>query len=585
MFQQQHGVQSLLKDGGKHFAGVDEALIKNIEACRDLSKIVQSSFGPNGTNKLVINHLGKQFVTSDTATMLKEMEVAHPCGKLLVQASTAQEFESGDSTNFTVMLAGSLLAEAETLLKEGLHSSDILRGYELALNKVVEIFEKAEKGADEEDGAGGLTAWKITKEELKDPVKVAYAVKSAIASKQQGLEDPLAQLVANAVVQITSSNSAVDTKGSIAPSTVSNRSGEDGSQRAFDIDSLRTCKIPGGALSKSFVVEGMVIPRDTMGVEKSKEKAKVVVYGQGIEFQQTEAKGTVLLENAEQLMNFSKGEESNMEEWIKGLADMGISVVISGGAIAEIAQHFLDKYKILVVKIGSKFELRRMCKTLRAISILRSGPPLPEEIGYVDSVKVEEIASQRVTIFRTEESRISTIVLRGATASVLDEWERSINDAVHCIRVVAQDIRRSETNGTGGVSRFLAGAGSTEIELARRVQEFGATVSGLEQYAVIKFSEALEVVPKILADNCGKMGRVETLSALYAAHKESKGISYTGLNVDLETPEILLDAKKEGILDHLSTKKWAVKHALEAVLTVLRVDHIIMSKQAGGPKA
>ena len=60
-----------MKDGGKHFAGVDEALVKNIEACRELAKIVQSSFGPNGTNKLVINHLGKQFVTSDTGKFLE----------------------------------------------------------------------------------------------------------------------------------------------------------------------------------------------------------------------------------------------------------------------------------------------------------------------------------------------------------------------------------------------------------------------------------------------------------------------------------------------------------------------------------
>lgn len=561
MFQNKHGLGELLKDGGKHFAGVDEALLKNIEACRDLAKIVQSSFGPNGTNKLVINHLGKQFVTSDTATMLREMEVAHPCGNLLVQASAAQEFECGDATNLTVMVAGSLLGEAENLLKEGLHAADILRGYDLALKKCVEILE---------NGATTLSAWSLTADDLKNPEKVAYAVKSAIASKQPGLEDPLSALVAKAVVQITSHQG----------SSTSKTAGDDGSQRAFDIDSLRTCKIPGGQLSKSFVVEGMVVPRDTMGVETCKLDAKVAVYGQGIEFQQTEAKGTVLLENAEQLLSFSKGEESNMEEWVKSLSDMKISVVISGGAISEIAQHFLDKYKILVVKIGSKFEMRRLCKTLKAISVLRSGPPLPEEVGYCASVKVEEIASQKVIVFRTDESKISTIVLRGATASTLDEWERSVNDATHVVRCIAQDCKR------GGSSTFVPGGGATEIFLSRKIQQFGAGVSGLEQYSVLKFAEALEIVPKILADNCGKHGRVETLTALYKAHESSsdKMQSFKAVDVDLESEAVLQCAKEKGVLDHLTTKKWAIKHALEAVLTVLRVDHIIMSKQAGGPK-
>jgi len=514
---------------------------------------------------LVINHLGKHFVTSDTATMLKEMDVAHPCGKLLVQASTAQEFECGDGTNFTVMLAGALLKEAEDLLKEGLHAADILRGYELALKKTVEMLEHAEKA---EVGAPGelIPAWTLTAAGLKDKKQVAKAVKSSIAAKQPGLEDKIAELVAEAVVQITSSTGTIDTS----------KSGEDGSMRAFDIDSLRTCKIPGGGLDKSFVVDGMVVPRSPWGVETKKKKCKIAVYGQGVEFQQTEAKGTVLLEDAEQLLKFSRGEEANMEGWIKSISDMGVEVVISGGPISDLALHFLDKYKILVVKIVSKFELRRMCKSLKAISIVRSGPPLPEELGYADSVAVEELASQRVTVFRTSESRVATILLRGATASVLDEWERSITNASHVIRCAAADLKRS------GKANFVAGAGATEAALALGLQKFGAAVSGLEQYAVLKFAEALECAPIVLADNCGKKGRVEALTALYKSHKEGK--HFTGLNVDLESKDILMDACKEDVLDYLSSKKWAIKHSLEAVLTVLRVDHIIMSKQAGGPK-
>ena len=108
--------------------------------------------------------------------MLKEMEIQHPCGKLLSQASTAQEFECGDCTNFTVMLAGALLAEAENLLKEGLHSSDVLRGYELGLKKCIEILEHAET---ESPDANGLCCWSLTSADLKDKTKVMQAIKSS----------------------------------------------------------------------------------------------------------------------------------------------------------------------------------------------------------------------------------------------------------------------------------------------------------------------------------------------------------------------------------------------------------------------
>lgn len=531
MFQPQ-GINSLLKDGGKSFAGVDEALLKNIAACKELAQIVRSSFGPNGCNKLVINHLGKHFVTSDTATMLKEMEVEHPCGKLMVQAAAAQEFECGDATNLAVMFAGSLLAEAEELLKEGLHASDIVRGYDIALKKTMAAIDK-------------MDCWTLT--DLKDEAQIKKAIRTAIGAKQRGLEDQLSDLVGKAIVQVTRAN-----KGE------------------FNMDNVRSTKLPGGSLNNSFVVDGMVIPRAPLGTETTKKNCKVAVYGNGVEFQATEAKGTVLLENAEQLMEFSKGEEASMERQIAGLAEMGVGMVISGGAIHELALHFMDKYKILVIKISSKFELQRFCKSLKAINVIRAGLPMEEELGQVESINVEEYGSLKVTVFRTSESKISTIVLRGATANQLEEWDRAINDGVSVIRCAAKS------------GKFCAGGAATEIRLAKEITSFGQTVPGLDQYAVLKFAEALEIVPKILSDNVGKKGRVETLTSLYEA--QETGSPTIGMDLELENEGLLQDSKQLDVLDHLDSKKWAIKHALDTVLTVLRVDHIIMAKAAGGPK-
>merc|ERR1719218_70901 len=257
-----------------------------------------------------------------------------------------------------------------------------------------------------------------------------------------------------------------------------------------------------------------------------------------------------------------------MEEFIKGIKDVGVEVVVAGGSISEIAIHYLNKYRIFCLKITSKFELQRVCRTVRAVAIIRQGPPLPEECGYVESIKVEEVSSQKLCILKSRDAKIATVVLLSASPNVLDELERSIGNAVNVVRSVARD------------AHFVAGAGATEIELAHQLQQFGSTVPGLDQYAVLKFAEALEVVPKVLADNAGN-NYVDVITAMYAAHQ--KGDKSAGVDVDSGNG-LLCNATEKGILDHEDTKRWAIRFCVDAVLTILRVDQIIMAKQAGGPK-
>lgn len=122
------GLSALLKEGTKHISGVEEAVLRNIEACRQLSALVRTSLGPNGMNKMIVNHLGKLFVTSDAATIVRELDVIHPAAKMVVMASEAQEREVGDGTGFVVAFAGELLDQAEKLLRMGLHTAEIVQG-------------------------------------------------------------------------------------------------------------------------------------------------------------------------------------------------------------------------------------------------------------------------------------------------------------------------------------------------------------------------------------------------------------------------------------------------------------------------
>ena len=116
-------------------------MLKNIDATKEIAAMTRTSMGPNGMNKYIINHIDKLFLTKDTAVMCKELDVNHPAARLVINASKLQESEQGDNTNFVITFAGEALNMAASLIKSGLHQSDIMIGYEKASIKVHELLE------------------------------------------------------------------------------------------------------------------------------------------------------------------------------------------------------------------------------------------------------------------------------------------------------------------------------------------------------------------------------------------------------------------------------------------------------------
>ena len=354
----------------------------------------------------------------------------------------------------------------------------------------------------------------------------------------------------------------------------------------------------GGSLDQSRVVKGMVFGREPEGTVKKARKAKVGVFSSPIDVSQTETKGTVLLKNAKEMLNYTKGEEERLEAAIKELYDSGLRVVVAGSTIGELALHYLNRFNILVIKILSKFELRRLCRVVGAVPLARLGAPMPDEMGSVDVVETTEIGGDRVTVFRQEDSsavtRTATIVLRGATQNHLEDVERAIDDGVNVVKAITKD------------PRLVPGAGATEIQLVERITAFADRTPGLAQHSIRKYAEAFEVIPRTLAESAG-LDATEVLSRLYTAHhrgdkgsgsssdgsgQEDDGSSaseeeiYWTTGVDLEqgTTSGTLDAVDEGILDLMASKSSAIRLASEATRTVLGVDQIIVARQAGGPK-
>ncbi|KAJ5071292.1 chaperonin-containing tcp1 subunit 8 (theta) [Anaeramoeba ignava] len=523
--------QSLIKDGTLHLHGVDRAVLKNIDACKGLSDVTTSSYGPNGMNKIVINHLDKLFVTNDSATIVKELEIAHPAARMIVQAAQMQEKEVGDGTNFVIVFAGELLKQAENLIKTGLHPVEIIDGYTKALEKAIEILDELVVENIE----------KMTNEEL-----VAKAIQASIASKQYGNEEFLSKLVAKACIQILPSN-----------------------QKNFNVDNIRVSKIVGGSVYDSNVVKGFIAQRKPESSVTHVENAKVVVYSCGVEAGDTETKGNTVFESAQQMLNYNQTEEDSLEAKIKFLHDAGVKVIVSENNISEMAVHFIEKYGLMAIKIPSKFDIQRLCKAIKATALVRFDPPTQEELGFCSEVKVQEIAGTTITVFSQSEkqkSLLSTIIIRGSTKNILDNIERGIDDGVNSFKALCK-------NG-----KLLYGGGATEVQMARIIQKYGEESPGLNQYSIRKFGEALEIVPRKISDNSG-MKSNEIISNLYAEHE--KGNKSFGVDILNET---VGDMKEKAIYDLYSTRYWGLKFAVDAVTTILRVDQIIMSRPENGPK-
>ncbi|VEL28826.1 unnamed protein product, partial [Protopolystoma xenopodis] len=267
-------------------------------ACLSIAKTTRSTYGPCGLNKIVINHIGKQFITNDAATILRELEIAHPAAKILVMASQQQDQEAGDGTNIVFQLAGSFLEQARDLLK---------------MRAMIELLKKHMKYLMV---SSALLIWiELVVDEIADVRNISLvkpAIRSAIMSKQVDFAEMLSDLVSKACSKLAS---------------------------VFIYTLLQ-----GSGVMSSQMINGMVFKRDVEGDVKEASNCKVVIYSCPLDSLQTETKGTVLLHTADELTSFSKGEEAQIEKIIASIRDAGAKVIVSGGKIGELTIHYANKF-------------------------------------------------------------------------------------------------------------------------------------------------------------------------------------------------------------------------------------------------
>ncbi len=519
----------ILKEGTQRTTGTD-ARRSNIMAAKVIAEILQTSLGPRGMDKLLIDAFGDVTITGDGATILKEMEVQHPAAKLLVEVAKAMDAEVGDGTTTAVVLAGKLLEEAEKLLDEGIHPTIIISGYKKAADYAMQVADEIAKPINVED-----------KEEL---VKVAMnALSSKVVAEAR---EYLARIVVEAC------SKAVEIR--------------DG-KYYLDLDWIKIEKKRGKSLFETQLVDGIVLDKEVVhpGMPRRVENAKIAVLDCPLEIEKPEWSTKITVSSPDQIKAFLDEEAKILKSYVDKLKELGVNVVICQKGIDEIAQHFLAKAGILAVRRVKRSDIEKVARATGAKIITSLRDIRPEDLGYAKLVEERKVGEEKMVFIEgCPNPRAVTILIRGAADRILDEAERSIQDALHVVR----DLYREP--------KIVPGGGAFEIEIARRLREWGRKLPGKEQLAVLRFADALEHIPTILAMTAG-LDPVDAIAELRRRHEAGEidaGVDVLGCKID--------NMYKLNVVDPLLVKKNVIKAATEAAIMILRIDDIIAAAPSKG---
>ncbi|MCW7074998.1 MAG: thermosome subunit beta [Candidatus Methanospirare jalkutatii] len=518
----------ILREGTSRTRGRD-AQANNINAAKAVASAVRTTLGPKGMDKMLVDTLGDVVVTNDGVTILKEMDIEHPAAKMMVEVAKTMDEEAGDGTTTAVVLAGELLKKAEELLEQELHPTVIASGYRMAAEKAKEIL----------DGV----AVDVSEESVREDVMRKVAKTSITGKFAEAAGDFLADIAVSAVKSI-----AEKTDGGFS----------------VDLDNLNIEKKTGGKIADTILVNGVAIDKEVVhpGMPKRVENAKIALLNCSLEVKKTETDAEIRIRSAEQMKAFLDEEERMMRRMVDKIKASGANVVFCQKGIDDVVQHYLAKAGILAVRRVKKSDMERLARATGG-KIVNNIEELSEaELGHAGLVRERKIAGDRmVFVEECENPRSISIVVRGGEEHVVDEIERSLNDALKVASSILED------------GKAVAGGGAVETELALRLKEFSTTLKGREQLAVEKFAEALEIIPRTLAENSG-LDPIDKLVELKAAHEA--GNKNAGL--DVYTGEIV-DMWERGVIEPLRTKKQAISSAVEAATMILRIDDVIASKR------
>jgi len=483
-------------------------------------------------DKMIITGDKEVVITNDGATILKTMAIKHPAAKMLAQMSQAQDVEAGDGTTSVVVLAGSLLHASELLLEKGIHPTQISEGLLRACQKGVEY----------------LT-------EMSYPINLTdreALLKSAITSLNSKVvsqySNVLAPIAVDAVLHV------------IDPQKDTN----------VDLRNIKIVKKVGGTIDDTELSTGLILTQNVIksaGGPTKIEKAKIALIQFQLSPPKSDMESQIVVNDYHQMDKILKEERQYILEMCKSIKKSGCNVLliqksILRDAVNDLALHFLQKLKILVIKDIERDEVEFICKSVGCTPIADIESFTEDRLGSADLVEeVTQSGAQVVKITGIKNpGKTCSILVTGANALVLEEAERSLHDALCVIRCLVK--KRA----------LIAGGGAPEIEVSQRLMQYAKTLKGMEAYCVHAFAEALEIIPFTLAENAG-LSPISIVTELRNRH--AAGEKNAGINVRKGGITNILE---ENVVQPLLVSISAMELASETVRMIMKIDDIVQTR-------
>ena len=497
-----------------------DAQRNNILAARMVADTVKTTLGPKGMDKMLVSAIGDITITNDGVTILQEMEIEHPAAKMLVEVAKTQEDAVGDGTTTAVILAGKLLENAEKLLDQKIHPTVIAKGYRIAAEKSHEILEKiAIKISNKDDNL------------LRNIAMTAMTGKSAEFAKEK-----LADIIAKAVKQIMENDK-------------------------IDLNHIKLEKRKGDGVNDTELIEGIVLDKERLSVDMPKDvkNAKIALVDSALEIKSPETDTKISISSPEQFQAFLDQEEKMLKDMVAKIKASKANVVFCQKGIDDIAQYYLAKENIYACRRVSKSDMEKLALATGARIVSKLNELSEKDLGFSASVDEVKVGEEGMTYIRgCRNPKALTILIRGSTEHVIDETERAIKDGLGDVAAALKE------------GKIVAGGGAIEVELARRLRK-ECVVKGREQLAIEQFADALESIPKILAENAG-IDPIDVITELKSKH--NSGDMNAGL--DLFSGKVDNTFKK-GIIEPLKIKTQAIQSASEVAIMILRIDDVVAS--------
>ena len=518
----------ILKQGTERTRG-EEAKRGNIMAARAVAEAVRTTLGPRGLDKMLVDPAGLVIITNDGATILDEMKIKHPAAKIVADVAKTQDDEVGDGTTTAAVLTGEFLKGAQELMEQGVHATTIIHGYNLASSKSKELL--SEIAADSSD------------EQLRKIAQTALTGKGIEFSKEK-----LSDLVVSAVKSIVKTENG---------------------KKTVNIKDISIERRGEGSVEDSELVQGIILDKTKthQSMPSRIQNARIAILATPIEVRKTETKSEISIEAVGQTRMFLEQEEKLVREATDKVINGGANVVFCQKGVDDMARYFLAKAGIFVSHRVKKNDLLKLSRATGGKIITSLDEIKPEALGQAGLVE-EKMVGNGEMIFVTgcKNPNAYSILLRGGTEHVVTSLARAMHDALRVAGVAIED------------GKILAGGGSPETEVALRLREYAAGFEGREQLAINKFAQALEIIPKTLAENAG-LDAIDMLVELRREHEQ--GNSNVGLDVYEGKP---VDMLEKGVIEPLRVKTQAITSATEAACMILRIDDVIASAKDASPK-